>query len=72
MRRLFILIFAFALVWAGAAPASAITFGQPDGDLHPNVGVVVIDRSASSPGPDITYGLVALVQDEPYSAASED
>ena len=56
MRRLLIPIFALALVCAAAAaaPASAITFGEPDGDLHPNVGVVVIDRSAGSPGPDIT------------------
>jgi hypothetical protein len=55
MRRLLIPIFAVALVCAAtAAPASAITFGEPDGGLHPNVGVVVIDRSAGSPGPDIT------------------
>lgn len=54
MRRLLILVLALALAWAGTAPASAITFGDEDGDLHPNVGVVVIDRSAGSPGPDIT------------------
>ena len=54
MRRILIPIFALALVCAGAAPASAITFGEPDGGLHPNVGVVVIDRNAASPGPDIT------------------
>lgn len=55
MRRLLIPMFALALVCAAtAAPASAITFGEPDGDLHPNVGVVVVDRSAGSPGPDIT------------------
>src|SRR4051794_24158779 len=55
MRRLLIPILALALVCAAtAAPASAITFGEPDGGLHPNVGVVVIDRSAGSPGPDIT------------------
>ncbi|KAF2415462.1 hypothetical protein B2K11_19940 [Microbacterium sp. B35-30] len=54
MRRLFITIIALALVCASAVPASAITFGDPDGELHPNVGVVVIDRNAASPGPDIT------------------
>jgi hypothetical protein len=54
MRRLLILVLALALAWAGTAPASAITFGDEDGNLHPNVGVVVIDRSAGSPGPDIT------------------
>ena len=52
MRRLVILIFALALVCAGsAAPASAITFGDPDDGLHPNVGVVVIDRNASTRDP---------------------
>jgi secreted trypsin-like serine protease len=34
-------------------PASAITFGQPDGNRHPNVGVVLADYDPDSPGPDI-------------------
>ena len=33
--------------------AQAITFGQPDGDLHPNVGALVADWDEESPGPDI-------------------
>ena len=32
--------------------AQAITFGQPDGDLHPNVGALVADWDPDSPGPD--------------------
>lgn len=44
------------LVVAGAAaavPAGAITFGQPDGDRHPNVGALLADHDPNSPGPDI-------------------
>jgi hypothetical protein len=29
--------------------AQAITFGQPDGDLHPNVGALVADWDPDSP-----------------------
>ncbi len=34
-------------------PAGAITFGQPDGSLHPNVGALLADYDPDSPGPDI-------------------
>ena len=54
VRRLLIPILALALGGVGSTPASTITFGEPDGALHPNVGVVVTDRSEGSPGPDIT------------------
>ena len=37
MKRLTALLAAMALLVTMAAPASAITFGQPDGDRHPNV-----------------------------------
>lgn len=36
-----------------ATPASAITFGQPDGNLHPNVGALLADYDEESPGLDI-------------------
>jgi trypsin len=36
-----------------AAPAHAVTGGSPDGAQHPNVGTVVADYSAQSPGPDM-------------------
>ncbi|MDQ7992195.1 MAG: trypsin-like serine protease [Propionicimonas sp.] len=54
MRRSLIPVLTLALACAGAGPAAAVTFGEPDGGLHPNVGVVVIDRNPDSPGPDIT------------------
>jgi secreted trypsin-like serine protease len=37
----------------GIGPASAITFGQPDGNLHPNVGALLADWDEESPGLDI-------------------
>lgn len=54
MRRLAVLVL---LSFLGAAvavgPAQAITFGQPDGNLHPNVGALLADWDPESPGPDI-------------------
>src|SRR5687767_15197209 len=41
-----------ALVLA-VGPAGAITFGQPDGNLHPNVGALLADYDPDSPGPDV-------------------
>jgi secreted trypsin-like serine protease len=32
--------------------ANAITFGEPDGNRHPNVGALVADWNPNSPGPD--------------------
>ena len=34
-------------------PAQAITFGQPDGNRHPNVGALLADYDPDSPGLDI-------------------
>ena len=34
-------------------PAGAITFGKPDGNLHPNVGALLADWDEESPGLDI-------------------
>jgi hypothetical protein len=44
-------LLASAAVWAG--PATAITFGQPDGNRHPNVGALLADWDDESPGLDI-------------------
>ena len=53
MRRL---RFAVAVVCSAAAfvaaTAQAITFGEPDGTRHPNVGALVADWNEESPGPD--------------------
>jgi secreted trypsin-like serine protease len=54
MRR-FLLAFwtVVALLGAAAVPAGAITFGQPDGTLHPEVGALLADYDDASPGPDV-------------------
>jgi hypothetical protein len=52
-RSLIVLIAALAVLALTAAPAGAITFGKPDGNLHPNVGALLADYDDESPGPDI-------------------
>lgn len=54
MRRTLVVTFMAVLaVAAAAAPAGAITFGQPDGNLHPNVGALLADHDDTSPGLDV-------------------
>jgi secreted trypsin-like serine protease len=52
-RSLLIVLLAVAALLLPAATANAITFGQPDGNLHPNVGALVADWDEESPGPDV-------------------
>jgi secreted trypsin-like serine protease len=52
-RSLLIVLLAVAALLLPAATANAITFGQPDGDLHPNVGALLGDWDEESPGPDV-------------------
>ena len=49
LAMLLLLVMTLALT-VGAA--QAITFGQPDGGLHPNVGTLLADVDPDSPGPD--------------------
>ncbi|SHF82557.1 trypsin-like serine protease [Geodermatophilus nigrescens] len=52
-RRLFLTTaLAAAVVTATASPAGAITFGQPDGHRHPEVGALLVDVDPGSPGPE--------------------
>lgn len=39
------------VLWPGTA--GAITFGQPDGNRHPQVGALLYDWDPDSPGPDV-------------------
>lgn len=41
-RRLFVISIILALVLVGVTPAKAISYGEPDGNGHPNVGSIVI------------------------------
>ena len=52
-----------ALAISMAPAANAITFGQPDGPLHPNAGAVVTDWRADSPGPDIICSGTLIADD---------
>ena len=49
-KRLALLVAAACAMFVGAA--QAITFGEPDGERHPNVGALVTDWNPDSPGPD--------------------
>lgn len=53
-KRLGLKVVALACATAAvvAATANAITFGEPDGTRHPNVGALVGDYNPDSPGPD--------------------
>lgn len=48
MRRLFIAVLA-TLMLATSVPIAAITYGQPDGDAHPQVGLVVFLDAGNHP-----------------------
>jgi hypothetical protein len=52
-RSLLIFLLAVAALLLPAATANGITFGQPDGNLHPNVGALLADYDPDSPGPDV-------------------
>ncbi|MDP8911372.1 MAG: trypsin-like serine protease, partial [Actinomycetota bacterium] len=43
MNRIVIALASLACTLAFAATGSAITYGQPDGNRHPNVGAMVAD-----------------------------
>jgi hypothetical protein len=42
MKRLSIVLAVLLILTVGIVPASAITFGQPDGNNHPNVGAMIV------------------------------
>ena len=50
--RFNVVVLACAVAAILATTAQAITFGQPDGNRHPNVGALVADWNEESPGPD--------------------
>jgi secreted trypsin-like serine protease len=52
-KGLTVVLVAMASLVLTIGPAGAITFGQPDGNLHPNVGALLADYDPDSPGPDI-------------------
>lgn len=60
MRKIIAMLGLVLLVTAGGmAPASAITNGQPDGDDHPYVGLLVFDYAPGQPGWRCSGALIA-------------
>lgn len=53
LRHFALLAAAVAALALAVGPAGAITFGKPDGNLHPNVGALLADYDPMSPGPEI-------------------
>jgi secreted trypsin-like serine protease len=55
LRRMLsvLLVALLAVLTLAAGRAGAITFGQADGNLHPNVGALLADYDEESPGPEI-------------------
>ena len=52
-KGLAVVVLAMTGLVLSIGPAGAITFGQPDGNRHPNVGALLADYDPDSPGPDI-------------------
>ena len=53
LRGLIAALAALIALAIAASPAGAITFGQPDGSRHPEVGALLADYDPDSPGPDL-------------------
>jgi Trypsin len=51
-KRLSLALLAASLAAVVSGAADAITFGEPDGNRHPNVGALVTNWNPNSPGPD--------------------
>lgn len=51
MIRKVVLLVAIAAVMIQTLPAGAITYGQPDGTRHPNVGALIVDYAGDDEGP---------------------
>jgi hypothetical protein len=70
MRRAALAVFVVTLgAVLFALPASAITFGQLDENLHPNVGALLADYTDESPGPDLLCS-GTLIDDDVFLTAA--
>jgi secreted trypsin-like serine protease len=71
MRRTFLTSLAaiVGMLAFAVGPVGAITFGQPDGNLHPNVGALLADWDDESPGLDI-YCSGTLIAPKVFLTAS--
>jgi secreted trypsin-like serine protease len=51
LRRLLPAVVLIAALALQAGPAGAITYGEPDGNAHPNVGALIVDFAGDDEGP---------------------
>ena len=64
MRRpITVLLLGLLLVLASPGSAGAITFGQPDGNRHPQVGALLYNWNPDSPGPDVACSGTLIERD---------
>jgi hypothetical protein len=52
LRRLIVLAAVLTTMVVTVVPAQAITFGEPDGNTHRNVGALIADWDPDNPGPE--------------------
>jgi hypothetical protein len=70
MHRWHLIPLAAALLAFAAAPARAIDGGVPDGDAHPNVGVLAFDPDASGPAPPVAICTGSVISDRAFLTAA--
>jgi hypothetical protein len=69
MVRLVIALAALSVLLAGATPASAVVGGVPDGDAHPNVGMLAFDVDGAGPTPPFQICTGSVISDRAFLTA---
>lgn len=64
-----IVLAVLSLLVAGATPAAAIVGGTPDGDAHPNVGLLAFDVDGTGPTPPFAICTGTVISDRAFLTA---
>jgi hypothetical protein len=64
-----ILLAVLGLLCAGATPAAAIVGGVPDGNAHPNVGLLAFDGDGLGPAPPVALCTGTVISDRAFLTA---
>ncbi len=70
MTRKLVIPLVLALVAFSAAPAMAIDGGVPDGNAHPNVGLLAFDLDGSGPTPPFAICAGSVISDRAFLTAA--
>lgn len=70
MKRLIALTALIALVLAATTPVLAIDGGTPDGDAHPNVGLLAFDIDGDGPTPPFSICTGSVISDRAFLTAA--